>query len=165
MVSERGIEANPEKIEAMAKLQSPKTLKELQKLTEAAVSSVLVKEQEKVQNPVYYVSKMLQEAEKRYTQIEKLALALVVSARKLRPYFQSHKVIVLTNYPLRHVMTRPDASGRRTVAERKGGWLFHNDGSSNAKNGGVCILLQGPEGIEIEVVARLSFAATNNEAE
>ncbi|KAL0406547.1 UNVERIFIED_CONTAM: Retrovirus-related Pol polyprotein from transposon gypsy [Sesamum latifolium] len=85
MVSERGIEANPEKIEAIAKLQSPRTLKEVQQLTGA---------------------------EKRYTQIEKLALALVVLARKLRPYFQSHKVIVLTNYPLRHVMTRPDASGR-----------------------------------------------------
>ncbi|KAL0445859.1 UNVERIFIED_CONTAM: hypothetical protein Slati_1713800 [Sesamum latifolium] len=142
---------------------------------------------------------MLQGAEKRYTQIEKLALALVVSARKLRPYFQSHKVIVLTNYPLRHVMTRPDASGRlvkgielgeydieyqsRTtikaqvladfmvefageqVQEEKGVWLLHVDGSSNANNGGVGILLQGPEGIEIEVAARLSFAATNNEAE
>ncbi|KAL0449357.1 UNVERIFIED_CONTAM: Retrovirus-related Pol polyprotein from transposon gypsy [Sesamum latifolium] len=33
MVSERGIEANPEKIEAIAKLQSPRTLKEVQQLT------------------------------------------------------------------------------------------------------------------------------------
>ncbi|KAL0428187.1 UNVERIFIED_CONTAM: hypothetical protein Slati_2993500 [Sesamum latifolium] len=55
---------------------------------------------------------MLQGAEKRYSQIEKLALALVITARKLRPYFQSHKVIVLTNQPLKHIMMRPDASGR-----------------------------------------------------
>ncbi|KAL0446372.1 UNVERIFIED_CONTAM: Polyprotein P3 [Sesamum latifolium] len=34
MVSEKGIEANPEKIEAIAGLRSPKTLKEVQKLTE-----------------------------------------------------------------------------------------------------------------------------------
>ncbi|KAL0394443.1 UNVERIFIED_CONTAM: Retrovirus-related Pol polyprotein from transposon gypsy [Sesamum latifolium] len=33
MVSERGIEANPEKIEAISRLQSPRTLKEVQKLT------------------------------------------------------------------------------------------------------------------------------------
>ncbi|KAL0373695.1 UNVERIFIED_CONTAM: hypothetical protein Sradi_3285200 [Sesamum radiatum] len=76
------------------------------------VSSVLVCERGKSQNPVYYVSKMLQGAEKRYTQLEKLTLALVIIARKLRPYFQSHKVVVLTNHPLKHVMTRPDASGR-----------------------------------------------------
>ncbi|KAL0449611.1 UNVERIFIED_CONTAM: hypothetical protein Slati_1517500 [Sesamum latifolium] len=82
MVSERGIEANPEKIEAISKLQSPKTLKEVQKLTET-----------------------------------------------------------------------------------KGGWLLHVDRSSNASNGGADILLQGPDGVEIEVAARLSFAATNNEAE
>ncbi|KAL0400313.1 UNVERIFIED_CONTAM: Ribonuclease HI [Sesamum radiatum] len=51
------------------------------------------------------------------------------------------------------------------VQEEKGGWLLHVDGSSNANNGGVGILLQGPNGLEIEVAARLSFPATNNKAE
>ncbi|KAL0411713.1 UNVERIFIED_CONTAM: Retrovirus-related Pol polyprotein from transposon gypsy [Sesamum latifolium] len=169
-------------------------------ISDEAVSSVLVREQEKTQNPVYYVSKMLQGTEKRYTQIEKLALALVVTARKLRPYFQSHKVTVLTNHSLGHIMTRLDASGRlvkwavelgeydieyqgRTaikaqaladfiveftseqVEEENKGWLLHVDGSSNANNGGAGILLQDPGGVEIEVAARLSFAATNNETE
>ncbi|KAL0411853.1 UNVERIFIED_CONTAM: Retrovirus-related Pol polyprotein from transposon gypsy [Sesamum latifolium] len=127
MVSERGIEANPEKIEAIIQLQSPRTLKEVQKLTavsEEAVSSVLVREEEKIQNPIYYVSKMLK-GQKNDTQIEKLALAL----------------------------------------EKVGGWLLHVDGSSNANNGGAGILLQGPNEVEIEIAARLSFAATNNEAE
>ncbi|KAL0413090.1 UNVERIFIED_CONTAM: hypothetical protein Sradi_1510700 [Sesamum radiatum] len=247
MVSEKGIEANPEKIQAIIGLRSPRTLNEMQKLTalgkakefkwteeceqalnelkkylatppllanpklgkvlflylavsESAVSSVLVREQRKCQSPVYYMSRMLQGAEKRYTQIEKLALALVVTARKLRPYFQSHKVIVLTNHPLKHVMTKPDASGRlvkwavelgeydieyqgRTsikaqaladfivefageqIQEEKKGWLLHVDGSSNANNGGASILLQAPDGVEIEVAARLSFPTTNNEAE
>ncbi|KAL2228349.1 UNVERIFIED_CONTAM: Gag-Pol polyprotein [Sesamum indicum] len=77
-----------------------------------AVSSVLVREEGNNQNPIYYVSKMLQGAESRYSKMEKLALALVVTARKLRPYFQSHKVVVLTNHPLKHVMSRPEASGR-----------------------------------------------------
>ncbi|KAK3040924.1 hypothetical protein RJ639_028798 [Escallonia herrerae] len=48
----------------------------------------------------------------RYPQIDKVALALVTSARKLRPYFQSHTIIVLTNEPLRKVLQNPDASVR-----------------------------------------------------
>ncbi|KAM1267654.1 hypothetical protein COP2_000036 [Malus domestica] len=54
-----------------------------------------------VERPVYYASKALQDVETRYSNIEKLALALVMSARKLRPYFQAHFIIVLTNHPLR----------------------------------------------------------------
>jgi ribonuclease HI len=44
--------------------------------------------------------------------MEKLILALVIAARKLRPYFQSHKIIVLMNHPLRKAMNKPDAAGR-----------------------------------------------------
>jgi hypothetical protein len=62
--------------------------------------------------PVYYTSKAFQGAEERYPAMEKLALALVIAARKLRPYFQSHKIIVLTNHPLRKAMKKPDVAGR-----------------------------------------------------
>ena len=48
---------------------------------------MLVQEEGK-QFLVYYVSKSLLDAETRYTQLEKLALALVTAARKLQPYFQ-----------------------------------------------------------------------------
>ncbi|KAL0455739.1 UNVERIFIED_CONTAM: hypothetical protein Slati_0913100 [Sesamum latifolium] len=43
-----------------------------------------------------------------------MALALVVAARKLRPYFQSHQVTVLTNQSLKHILASPNASGRMT---------------------------------------------------
>ncbi|XP_011100846.1 uncharacterized protein LOC105178958 [Sesamum indicum] len=43
--------------------------------------------------------------------MEKLALALVVIARMLRSYFQSHRVVVLTNHQLKQVMSRPEAQG------------------------------------------------------
>ncbi|KAL2226322.1 UNVERIFIED_CONTAM: hypothetical protein Sindi_1990900 [Sesamum indicum] len=43
--------------------------------------------------------------------------------------------------------------------------MLHVDGSSNANNGGAGILIQGPEEVELEVTARLSFSVTNNEAE
>ena len=44
--------------------------------------------------------------------MEKLTLALIIAARKLRPYFQSHRIVVLTNQPLRKAMNKPDAAGR-----------------------------------------------------
>ncbi|KAM2045511.1 hypothetical protein ACFX1T_009692 [Malus domestica] len=66
----------------------------------SAVSSVLIRNDSGVERPVYYASKALQDAETRYSNIEKLAIALVMSARKLRPYFQAHAIIVLTNHPL-----------------------------------------------------------------
>ncbi|KAG7548009.1 Ribonuclease H-like superfamily [Arabidopsis suecica] len=44
--------------------------------------------------------------------MEKLALAVVISARKLRPYFQSHPIEVLTSHPLRSIFHGPSQSGR-----------------------------------------------------
>ena len=56
-------------------------------VSDTAVSIVLVREEEGSQHLVYYVSKALLDAETRYSRLEKLALALIVAARKLRPYF------------------------------------------------------------------------------
>ncbi|KAI5323743.1 hypothetical protein L3X38_032815 [Prunus dulcis] len=78
----------------------------------SAVSSVLIRLKDNAEHPVHYVSKALQDAEVRYPDIEKLAFALVVSARRLRPYFQAHTIHVLTNQPLRQVLQKPETSGR-----------------------------------------------------
>ncbi|KAG7564205.1 Ribonuclease H domain [Arabidopsis suecica] len=77
-----------------------------------AVSGVLVREDRGEQKPIYYISKSMTDPETRYTMMEKLALAVVTSARKLRPYFQSHPVEVLTNQPLRTILHSPNQSGR-----------------------------------------------------
>ncbi|KAM1342966.1 hypothetical protein ACFX2F_007216 [Malus domestica] len=176
MISQRGIEANPEKIKAILDMKEPVTSKDIQSLTGKVaaltrfiskatdrcapffkalkgskkyitwtdecveafkklkdymskapmlskpevgdtliiyllVSSVLIQKDGNVERPVYYASKALQDAETRYTNIEKLALALVMSARKLRLYFQTHFIIVLTNHPLRQILQSPDTSG------------------------------------------------------
>ena len=55
-----------------------------------AISVVLKKEEEGTQFPVYYISKRLVYAETRYSNMEKLVYALILSSRKLRPYFQAH---------------------------------------------------------------------------
>ncbi|XP_025664456.1 uncharacterized protein [Arachis hypogaea] len=70
------------------------------------------REREKKQFPIYFTSKTLQNAELRYPSIEKLALALVFSARRLRPYFQSHEIHVRTDHPLRQVLQKPELAGR-----------------------------------------------------
>ncbi|KAK0587832.1 hypothetical protein LWI29_029584 [Acer saccharum] len=54
------------------------------------------------------------EAETRYRDMEKLALSLIVASRKLRPYFQSHPIVVLTNQPLRQVLQKPELAERLT---------------------------------------------------
>ncbi|KAK3011810.1 hypothetical protein RJ639_012571 [Escallonia herrerae] len=57
-------------------------------------------------------TKLELDVETRYPKIYKIALALIISARRLRPYFQSHTIIVLTDQPLRKVLLSPQASGR-----------------------------------------------------
>uniref|UniRef100_A0A2N9J111 RNA-directed DNA polymerase n=1 Tax=Fagus sylvatica TaxID=28930 RepID=A0A2N9J111_FAGSY len=78
----------------------------------SAVSSALIREEEHVQKAVYYTSRALRGAEERYTNMEKLAFALLIASRKLRPYFQAHSIIVMTDYPIRKAMNKPDAAGR-----------------------------------------------------
>ena len=77
-----------------------------------AVSAVLVREEDKHQHLIYYVGKSLLDAETRYTSMEKLLLALVTAVKKLRHYFESHPIFVVTNYPLKSVLRKPELSGR-----------------------------------------------------
>ena len=178
IVTRRGIEANPEQIRAIHSIPSPRSVKEVQRLTgrmaalsrfisrlsdrshsffetlknpkdfqwtkkcesalvelktyltsllskpllrevlllylavsEHAVSAVLVREEGTRQLPIYYVSKALLDAETRYSHLEKLALALMVAARKLRPYFQAHLVVVVTSFPIKLVLHKHEVSG------------------------------------------------------
>ncbi|KAM2614280.1 hypothetical protein TB2_028922 [Malus domestica] len=78
----------------------------------SAVSSVLIRNDGNVAQSVYYASKALQDAETRFSNIEKLALALVMSAKKFCPYFQVHSIIVLTNYHLRQILQSSETSGQ-----------------------------------------------------
>ena len=44
--------------------------------------------------------------------VEKVALALVITARRMQMYFQNHRVIVKINYPIMKILTKPDLAGR-----------------------------------------------------
>ncbi|XP_025679029.1 uncharacterized protein [Arachis hypogaea] len=81
-------------------------------LTEEALAAVLVREEGKAQQPVYFVSRALQGAELRYSKLEKLALTLLTSSRRLRQYFQGHRIVVRTDQKIRQVLQKPDLAGR-----------------------------------------------------
>ena len=80
-------------------------------VSEHAVGVVLLKDQS-VQQPIYYISKTLVDAEIRYLPLEKLVLALVHATRKLPHYFQAHTVYVLIEYPLQSLLKKSDFTGR-----------------------------------------------------
>ena len=178
IVSQRGIEANPDKIQAILDMEPPKNIKEVQSLigqvatlnrfvskatnkclpffkilkkefewmdesqkafqdlkvylttapllspsilgeelylylavSPHTVSSALVREEGKVQKPVYYTSRALRGAEGRYPLMEKLAFTLITASRKLRHYFQAYVIIVMTDHPLKKAINKLEATG------------------------------------------------------
>ena len=84
-------------------------------VSQAAVSATLVREEEGTQRPVYFVSRAFRGAEERYPRMEKLAFTLVTAARKLKPYFQAHTIIVLMDQPLKRAMSSLEAAGRMAL--------------------------------------------------
>ena len=80
-------------------------------ISPTVMSTVLVQEQDGVQKLIYYISQTLRNTETCYSKLEKLAYALLITARKLRPYFQAHSIILPTNQPLRSIFHRPNMLG------------------------------------------------------
>jgi hypothetical protein len=64
-----------------------------------------------IQKPVYYVSEVLHEAKARYLKTHKLLYVVLVASRKLRHYFQAHRVVVVTSFPLRAILHNSNATG------------------------------------------------------
>nr|XP_025664515.1 uncharacterized protein LOC112762925 [Arachis hypogaea] len=181
MITQRGVEANPEKCEAILQMKSPGCIKDVQRLagrvtalshffgasaakalpffnlmkkgivfewtpaceeafkhfkdiistssvlgksknrealylylaiTDEALATVLVQQEGKIQQPIYFVSKALQGAELRYSKLEKLAYALLTSSRRLRQYFQGHQIIIRTDQAICQVLQKPDLADK-----------------------------------------------------
>ncbi|GKV01527.1 hypothetical protein SLEP1_g14076 [Rubroshorea leprosula] len=199
VVSKKGIEVNPEKVQAVQQMEPPKTaFDELKQylasapmlskpaegeslcmylgVTKEAVSSVLLREENKNQKPICYVSKVLQGAEQNYPLAEKAAFALVYTARRLRAYFQSHQIVVYTDLPLRKILQKPELSSRLigwsvelTIKEEKAPehlvWVLYVDGAANIEGLGAGAVLLGPDGFKSEHALRFKFQTTNNAAE
>ena len=77
-----------------------------------AISFMLIRVDNGIQRPVYYVSKSLNEAEVRYLPLKNAILAVVHATRKLPHYFQAHIIVVLTQLPPKSVLRSADYTGR-----------------------------------------------------
>lgn len=81
-------------------------------VTVKVVSSVFCVSRDINMSPIYYVIHVLNGPKELYNPLEKHLLNLVITARKLKLYFQAHPINVLTNVLLRQVLHKPDLSRR-----------------------------------------------------
>jgi ribonuclease HI len=65
-----------------------------------------------VQHPVYFISEVLGSSKTKYPQVQKLLYVVLLTARKLRQYFDDHKVIVVTGFPIGDILHNKEAIGR-----------------------------------------------------
>ncbi|GJT04183.1 reverse transcriptase domain-containing protein [Tanacetum coccineum] len=143
------------------------------------VSAVLMTEREAKHMPIYFVSRALRGPKVNYTSMEKLILALVHASKRLKRYFQAHPIIVITDQPIKQVLSKPEVAD--FIVERpeedstdtpiKIGeklsepWILFTNGSSCADGSGAGLILTSPEGMEFTYTLRFGFEATNNKAE
>ncbi|KAL0332959.1 UNVERIFIED_CONTAM: Transposon Tf2-11 polyprotein [Sesamum calycinum] len=74
------------------------------------------KNDEGKENALYYLSRTMTPNELKYSPIEKLCLALIFSIQKLKHYFQSHTIhLVSKANPLKYVMAKPVLSDRLAI--------------------------------------------------
>jgi hypothetical protein len=85
--------------------------------TQVVSTAIVVERREEghvllVQRPVYFINEVLSETKIRYPQIQNLLYAVILMRRKLRHYFESHPVTVVSSFPLGEIIQCREASGR-----------------------------------------------------
>ncbi|KAL7589956.1 hypothetical protein Lser_V15G41281 [Lactuca serriola] len=113
--AEKALQRIKEALHKLPTLATPipgETLQVYLSMSGEAISSVLAVEREGEQRPIYFVSRALKGPELNYPTLEKLVLALIYAARRLRRYFQAHQIEILTSYPIKQILLKSETSGR-----------------------------------------------------
>ncbi|GKA90875.1 reverse transcriptase domain-containing protein [Tanacetum coccineum] len=105
-ISKSRIEVDKAKIDVIAKLPHPTTVKGVR-------SAVLGQRKTKHFQPIHYASKTMMDAQAHYTTTEKELLAVVYAFKKFRPYLVLFKTIVYTDHStLKYLLAKKDAKLR-----------------------------------------------------
>ncbi|GJZ10268.1 reverse transcriptase domain-containing protein [Tanacetum coccineum] len=179
IVTSEGIRANPEKAKAVMDMPSPKTLKQMQSLsgklaalnhtlkkctnkkdfrwTEAAEATFL--EMKKLVSELPTLTTPKKGAETNYAPMEKLALALVHAARRLRRGITYVPRFAVKGQVLADFLADTPIEINSTP-ER-----LYTDGASNNEGSGAGLILVAPDDVEYSYALRLNFSNSNNDAE
>ncbi|GJY64881.1 reverse transcriptase domain-containing protein [Tanacetum coccineum] len=105
-ISKNGIEVDRAKVDVIAKLPHPTSVKGVQ-------SAVLGQRKTKHFQPIHYASKTMTDAQAHYTTTEKELLAVVYAFEKFRSYLVLSKTIVYTDHSaLKYLLAKQDAKPR-----------------------------------------------------
>jgi hypothetical protein len=160
-------------------------------ITQLVSAAIVVERREEghalpVQRPVYFISEVLSETKIRYPQIQKLLYAVILTRRKLRHYFESHLVTVVSSFPLGEIISETISFAPRkaimsqVLADFVAKWVdtqllaapiqpelwtMFFDRSLMKTGAGAGLLFISPLGKHLRYVLRLHFPASNNVAE
>ncbi|GJV05533.1 reverse transcriptase domain-containing protein [Tanacetum coccineum] len=107
-ISKSGIEVDRAKVDVIAKLPHPTTVK-----GDLQIGAVLGQRKNKHFQPIHYASKTMTEAQAHYTTTEKELLAVVYAFEKFRSYLVLSKSIVYTDHSaIKYLFAKKDAKPR-----------------------------------------------------
>ncbi|KAK0578135.1 hypothetical protein LWI29_005686 [Acer saccharum] len=159
-VHQRGIEVNHEKIQALAKMVSPRTLKDIQRLTGclASLSRFIAKSTDRCL-PFFKALKKGKGVEwnedcERAFQALKDYLRTAIKAQAVADFVAE---FTETSIEVARMMVEQNKKVFK--------WQLHVDGSSNTHGSGAGVVVSTPEGDSVECALRFDFKVTNNQAE